>query len=37
MSNEQSGVSKAFQVFLERAPKHAGAWMIASPQVTSVP
>ena len=29
MSNEQSGVSKAFQMFVERAPKHAGAWMTA--------
>ena len=29
MSHKQSGVSKAFQVFLERAPKHAGAWMTA--------
>jgi alkylhydroperoxidase/carboxymuconolactone decarboxylase family protein YurZ len=29
MSNEQSGVSKAFQLFLERARKHAGAWMTA--------
>jgi alkylhydroperoxidase/carboxymuconolactone decarboxylase family protein YurZ len=29
MSNEQNSVSKAFQVFLERAPKHAGAWMTA--------
>ncbi len=29
MSNEQSGISQAFQVFLDRAPKHAGAWMTA--------
>jgi alkylhydroperoxidase/carboxymuconolactone decarboxylase family protein YurZ len=29
MSNEQSGVSSAFRTFLERAPKHAGAWMTA--------
>jgi alkylhydroperoxidase/carboxymuconolactone decarboxylase family protein YurZ len=29
MSAEQSGVSTAFQTFLERAPKHAGAWMTA--------
>jgi alkylhydroperoxidase/carboxymuconolactone decarboxylase family protein YurZ len=29
MSNEQSGVSKAFQVFLEGAPKHASASMTA--------
>jgi alkylhydroperoxidase/carboxymuconolactone decarboxylase family protein YurZ len=29
MGNEQSSVSKAFQVFLECAPKHASAWMTA--------
>jgi alkylhydroperoxidase/carboxymuconolactone decarboxylase family protein YurZ len=29
MSNEHTGISKAFQVFLDRAPKHAGAWMAA--------
>ena len=29
MSNEQSAVSKAFQAFLEGAPKHAGAWITA--------
>ena len=29
MSNEQSGISNAFQMFLDRAPKHAGAWMTA--------
>ena len=29
MSNGPSSVSKAFQTFLERAPKHAGAWMTA--------
>ena len=28
MSNEQS-VSRAFQTFLDSAPKHAGAWMTA--------
>jgi len=29
MSDGQSSMSKAFQTFLERAPKHAGAWMTA--------
>jgi alkylhydroperoxidase/carboxymuconolactone decarboxylase family protein YurZ len=29
MRDERSGVSKAFQTFSERAPKHAGAWMTA--------
>ena len=29
MSNGPSSVSKAFQTFLERAPKQAGAWMTA--------
>jgi alkylhydroperoxidase/carboxymuconolactone decarboxylase family protein YurZ len=29
MSHEQIGISQAFQVFLERAPKQAGAWMTA--------
>ena len=29
MSNGQSSMSTAFQTFLERAPKHAGAWMTA--------
>ena len=29
MGNEQSSVSKAFQLFLECAPKHASAWMTA--------
>jgi alkylhydroperoxidase/carboxymuconolactone decarboxylase family protein YurZ len=29
MSNGRSSVSRAFQTFLERAPKHAGAWMTA--------
>ena len=29
MSDEHSSMSKAFHVFLERAPKHAGAWMSA--------
>ncbi len=29
MSDGHSSVSRAFQVFLERAPKHAGAWMSA--------
>ena len=27
MSNGPSSMSRAFQTFLERAPKHAGAWM----------
>lgn len=29
MSNAQSGVSRGFQLFVERAPRHAGAWMTA--------
>ena len=29
MTSEQSRISRAFQTFLERAPKHAGAWMTA--------
>jgi alkylhydroperoxidase/carboxymuconolactone decarboxylase family protein YurZ len=29
MRDEHSSTSRAFQVFLERAPKHAGAWMSA--------
>lgn len=29
MSDVQSSPSKAFQVFLESAPKHASAWMTA--------
>ena len=29
MSNGPGSMSRAFQVFLERAPKHAGAWMTA--------
>ena len=29
MSDGPSSVSRAFQTFLERAPKHAGAWMAA--------
>ena len=29
MSGAQSGTSRAFQTFLERAPKHAAAWMTA--------
>ena len=29
MSNEHRGISKAFQVFLDRAPEHARAWMTA--------
>ena len=29
MPDQPSGVSKAFQTFLQRAPKHAGAWMTA--------
>ena len=29
MSNGPKSMSRAFQVFLERAPKHAGAWMTA--------
>ena len=29
MGDEQSSVSRAFQVFLECAPNHAGAWMTA--------
>ena len=29
MSSEPGGVSRAFQTFLERAPKHADAWMTA--------
>jgi alkylhydroperoxidase/carboxymuconolactone decarboxylase family protein YurZ len=27
MSEKMSGVSPAFQTFLDEAPKHAGAWM----------
>jgi alkylhydroperoxidase/carboxymuconolactone decarboxylase family protein YurZ len=29
MSNGRSGISSAFQTFLECAPKHAGVWMTA--------
>lgn len=29
MSNDLTGVSNAFQTFLEQAPGHAGAWMEA--------
>jgi hypothetical protein len=29
MSNGRSGISSAFQIFLECAPKHAGVWMTA--------
>jgi alkylhydroperoxidase/carboxymuconolactone decarboxylase family protein YurZ len=29
MSNQASGVSAAFGMFLEEAPRHAGAWMDA--------
>jgi alkylhydroperoxidase/carboxymuconolactone decarboxylase family protein YurZ len=29
MSNGRSGISSAFQIFLESAPKHAGVWMTA--------
>jgi alkylhydroperoxidase/carboxymuconolactone decarboxylase family protein YurZ len=29
MSNEASGISNAFQTFLEQAPKHSSAWMAA--------
>ena len=29
MSNGQSSMSRAFQTFLERAPKQAGVWMTA--------
>jgi len=29
MTNQQSGMSKAFQAFLAEAPKHAEAWMAA--------
>jgi alkylhydroperoxidase/carboxymuconolactone decarboxylase family protein YurZ len=29
MSDETSGISKPFQLFLETAPKHSGPWMTA--------
>ena len=29
MSNGRNSMSAAFQTFVERAPKHAGAWMTA--------
>ena len=29
MTEKMSGVSKAFQLFLDAAPKHSGAWMAA--------
>lgn len=29
MSEKASGISKAFQLFMDAAPRHSGAWMMA--------